>query len=152
MRYAINVARHVAALALAAITLTTSVSAQARPGGGMPGMPRFDPATVVTLKGTIDKVERLAGQQKGVTGIHLVLKTADGRTTSIHLGPTFWVDSQAVKLAQGDRIAVTGSKVTYYGAPIVLAKSVEKEGKTLALRDSAGMPLWRGMGMGMRKP
>jgi hypothetical protein len=53
-----------------------------------------------------------------------------------------------VKIAAGDRVEVTGSRVTFNNAPVLIAQSLKKGTNTLTLRDAAGMPAWRGTGMG----
>ena len=69
------------------------------PGKGPGAMRMFDPATVVTVTGTVVGESRI-DRGMGHSGVHLSVKTAEGEIP-VHLGPDFWVDKQTVKLAQG---------------------------------------------------
>lgn len=106
--------------------------------------PRYDAATVVTLTGEVTAVDRATGRA-GMTGIHLTVKTAAG-TESVHLGPEAFVDGKGIVVAVGDKVEIVGSKVTWASASVVLAREFRKGGTTVALRDSAGFPLWAGQG------
>lgn len=94
------------------------------------GMQRFDPATVETGDGTIEKV---VAQR----GVHLVLKTAK-ETVEVALGPSWFIDNQEAKLQAGDSVSVRGSR----GPSGIVAIDVKRGGETLTLRDDDGTPLW----------
>ncbi len=113
-----------------------------RGGGG--GARMYDPKTVETVTGTVVKVEHIKGQGGG-GGIHLVLKT-DKEEIAVHLGPAWYVDKQAVKIAAQDSIEVRGSRVTYEGKPAIVAAEVKKGDQVLKLRDDSGTLLWRDQG------
>ena len=44
--------------------------------------------------------------------------------------------------AKGDQIEVVGSRVKFGDADVLLAREVQKDGKTLVLRDANGIPKW----------
>jgi hypothetical protein len=48
--------------------------------------------------------------------------------------------------APGDKVEVTGSRVTYEGQPTIIAGEVKKGAQVLKLRDAAGVPVWAGQG------
>ena len=50
--------------------------------------------------------------------------------------------------ALGDNIEVKGSKITFDGAPVIIAAEVKKGDAILKFRDENGFPAWAGMGMG----
>lgn len=141
--------RTVLALALSLVVLTPpALAAPERPGPRGPGPmagpkagPGYDPTTVQTVAGEIVEVRRLDGHRGG--GVHLTLTTAAG-ALDVHLGPSWFVDQQAVKLAAGDRVEVTGSRVTVDGQPALVARLVKRGGAALTLRDGAGAPAWAG--------
>ena len=89
---------------------------------------------------SIDKIAYGRGQYYGV---RLLLKTAQGRL-SVHLGPSWFVNSQTMKIALHDLIEVTGSRVVYEGQPALIAARIWKGHESLRLRTADGMPLWRG--------
>ncbi len=136
------------ALLAALLAIPAPSLAQGGPpsGRGPGGMRMFDPATVVTVTGTVLGETRV-DRGMGHSGVHLSLKTADGEIP-VHLGPDFWVDRQAVKIAKGDEITVKGSRVTFEGKPALIAETVTKGGATLVLRDAKGVPAWQGQGAG----
>jgi hypothetical protein len=137
------------ALVLAA-TLPLLATAQGGPPPGRgPGAARlFDPATVVSVSGTIVDVQRVDRGQ-GHAGVHLLLATPDGEIP-VHLGPDFWVDAQKVKLAKGDAVSVKGSRVQFEGRTVLLAVTVTRGADVLTLRDASGRPAWGGGGPGPR--
>lgn len=101
---------------------------------------KYDPATVVTLKGTVLGEQRVA-HGKGPKAVRLVVKTDDGQV-SVQVGPDTWVDAQKVKLQKGDEVTVKGSKFTWEGNYGVIAQSISRGGETLVVRDASGKPAW----------
>ena len=119
------------------------------PGGRMGGPGRmFDPETVTTVQGRIVDVQRI-DRGHGHQGVHVTLAVGSD-TLPVHLGPDFYVDAQALKLARGDAVEVKGSRVAFQGKPAIIAQEVRRAGEVLALRDADGLPLWRGQGGGRR--
>lgn len=120
-------------------------------GGGPRGGRMYDPKTVETVSGEVRSVEQIQGRGRGRGGgghgVHLILKT-DKEEIAVHLGPSWYIDKQGLKLAAGDRIEVRGSRVTFEGKPAIIAAEVKKGGQSLQLRDDNGLPLWRGRGRG----
>ncbi len=130
----------------------TSTFAQMGMGGGMGQgmhMPKYDPATAVTVQGTVQEVQEemmqsgQKGQMQGMghMGLHLVLKT-DKETVTVLVGPSSFVKEKNFTFAKGDPIEVTGSKVKYNDSDALIAREIKKEGKTLTLRDEKGFPAW----------
>lgn len=113
--------------------------------------PMYDPATVETLKGTIQSVEMQPSQNGPGYGVHLTLAVGDG-TVPVHLGPSWFIENQDRQLAQGDEIEVVGSRVTTGDATFVIAREVRHGELVLVLRDEAGLPAWRGWRRGQRGP
>jgi hypothetical protein len=112
-------------------------------GAGDPYNRMYNPKTVETVSGEVVGMDKFT-PGKGVSyGVHLTLKT-DKETIPVHLGPGWYVEQQEVKLAAGDKVEVTGSRVTYEGKPALIAGQVKKDGKTLQLRDANGVPAWSG--------
>ena len=83
-------------------------------------------------------------------GVHFTLKT-EKETIPVHLGPSWYMEEQAVSFAPGDKVEVTGSRITYQGQPTIIAAEVKKGGQVLKLRDAAGVPVWAGAGPGGRR-
>lgn len=112
-------------------------------GPGPRAMPRYDAATVQTLRGRVVRIERVP--HGSFVGVHAILQP-EGATgeLSVHLGPSWYVDEQALVVAAGDTIEVTGSRVTIDGAPALLARHVVRGDQALVLRDEGGTPAWSG--------
>jgi hypothetical protein len=118
-------------------------------GPGDPSSRMYNPAAVETVSGTVESVVQTPG--KGASnGMHFTLKT-DKETIPVHLGPAWYMDKQEVKPAAGDKVEVTGSRVTYEGKPAIIAGQVKKDGKMLNLRDANGVPAWAGKGAGKNR-
>lgn len=98
----------------------------------------YDPATEVTLRGTVQEVKPM---NTVVTVTHVMLN-ADHATVDVHLGPSSWVAKQSVSFNVGDQIEVIGSRVKYAGADVVVARQIRKSGQTLTLRDTQGISKW----------
>jgi len=143
-------------IAILALVLTTTV-AWAQPGmgqgrgqgrgwgGGDPYSRMFDPKTVETLSGEVIRIDKFTPGRKMSYGVHFTLKT-EKETIPVHLGPSWYLDKQTVTIAQGDKVEVTGSRITYQGQPTIIAGEVKKGGQILKLRDAAGVPAWAGRG------
>lgn len=125
-------------VSLAFTLATTAALAQGRGYGT--GMPKYDPKTEVTVKGTIEDVQQQTGKG-GWSGTHLVLK-ADAATFDVHVGPSSYITQQKFTFAKGDMIEVVGSKVTIADKEALLAREITKDGKTLVLRNAQGIPQW----------
>jgi preprotein translocase subunit SecG len=135
-----------------ALTIALVVPALAQPGsgggmgpGGMGGR-LYNPQTVTTVKGTVEKVEELTMGQ-GMAFRELRLKTDQG-SLLVHLGPGWFLDEKKFVVKAGDTVEVTGSQVTLNNQPALIAREVKVNGATLKLRDDQGVPVWRGMGRG----
>lgn len=103
----------------------------------------YNPATVETLSGTVEVVNKVTPMKGMNSGVHLMLKT-EKETISIQLGPEWFVERLDTKIKKGDKIEVKGSRVTFAGKPAIIAAEVKKGDNTLVLRDSAGIPAWAG--------
>lgn len=103
----------------------------------------YNPATVETLSGAVEVVDKVTPMKGMNSGVHVMLKT-DKETISVHLGPEWFVERLDTKIQKGDKIEVKGSRVTFAGKPAIIAAEVKKDDNTLVLRDSAGIPAWAG--------
>ncbi len=76
-------------------------------------------------------------------GIHMNVKT-DKETVSVHLGPSWYLENQDLKIEPKDKVEVKGSRITFEGKPAIIADEVRKGDEVLKLRDDAGFPVWSG--------
>ena len=137
--------------AVALLMVAGQAMAQGRPGmmwrgsgGWGPGSQynrMYDPKSVETISGEVTSVDRIT-PAKGMTGgVHMNVKT-DKETVSVHLGPSWYLENQDVKIAAKDKVEVKGSRITFGGKPAIIAAEVKKGEEVLKLRDDAGFPVW----------
>jgi len=114
----------------------------------------FDPDTVTTLTGTLVESQGLwsaggFGNHTG-NGMHYVFE--DGATAYYAmLGPWWYLQSQGLRLQEGQTATITGSVVepywnSYAEYPYLIATAITVGGVTVQLRDEWGYPLWHGTG------
>lgn len=147
----------IAAFGLSVALLVASASfAQGGPGRrGGPGRGGrlYDPKTVETVSGEVVSVEHIQGKGRGQarggrgtgSGVHLILK-GDKEEIAVHLGPSWYLDKQTLKVAAGDHVEVRGSRILFEGKPAIIAAELKKGDQSLKLRDDNGVPAWRGRG------
>jgi len=115
-------------------------------------MPRYDTSTVATIRGTVQEVHeemmrtggtgRMGAMGMGsMGGLHLTVKTKK-ETVTVLAGPADFAKDKGFSFAKGDRVEVTGSRVTYNDAKAIIAREIKKGGKTLVLRNKSGVPKW----------
>jgi hypothetical protein len=108
--------------------------AQKKPTG-----PKYDLATEVTTKGTIEEVQDFQCPVSGGMGAHIILK---GNNLVFHLALTKFLKDYGFNFAKGDEVEIVGSKVTMDEKPTILAKTVTRGQSTYTFRDAKGNPLW----------
>ncbi len=139
------------------IPLTISAQPRGNMGKGNRGMMAdsmhhepFNVKTIQTVKGTLLRVEQMAGRHENMIGVHAVLDTGDEIIT-VHLGPLMNLQNEEYKVTEGELMEATGSRITNNGAPALLATEITHGGRTLKLRDENGKPVWQGMMKEQRK-
>jgi len=120
------------------VTLGVTYSQNRRRQGN--GMPRYDAATEVTMWGTVEGIESQIGKM-GWNGTHLIVKF-EADTLTVHLGPSNYLLQKRFSFAKGDWIKVTGSKIEFEGANVLVAREIRKAEKVLTLRNRHGIPVW----------
>ncbi len=103
----------------------------------------YDPKTVETISGTVDKVEKITPNKGMSYGVHLLVKT-DKETIDVHVGPGWYLENQDVMVVKGDKIEIKGSRVNFRGKPAIIAAEIKKGNEVLQLRDESGYPAWSG--------
>jgi hypothetical protein len=102
------------------------------------GASLYNPATEVTLKGSVEKVDDFTCPvSEGEMGSHLMLKTADG-SFQVHLAPGRIMRSQQISFAPGDKLIVIGSKVHSLGPNNMIAREIIRGQEDYIFRDQAG--------------
>jgi hypothetical protein len=115
-------------------------------GGWGPGsnyVRMYDPKTVTTISGEVTAVEYFNPGKGMRHGIHIKVKSGN-EEYYVHLGPSWFLENQDLKIAEKDMVEIKGSKITFNGKPAVIAAVVKKGDETLVLRDENGIPAWAG--------
>ncbi len=99
--------------------------------------------TVETITGEVISVDKITPVKGMSYGIHLLVKTGK-ETISVHLGPSWFMDNQKIKINPKDKVTVTGSRITYKSIPAIIGSEITKGDVTLTLRDKNGYPVWSG--------
>jgi hypothetical protein len=144
----------VIAMAAVAIFLATISSfAQPRPGmmgrgsggwgSGTPYTRMYDPKAAETISGEVTSIDRITPNKGMAAGIHMNVKT-EKDAISVHLGPSWYLENQDVKIEPKDTVEVKGSRITFGGKPAIIASEVRKGDEVLRLRDDNGFPVWSG--------
>ena len=103
----------------------------------------YDQTTVETVSGVVVKVERMTPRRGMSYGVHLLLKT-DKEVISVHLGPSWFINRQDMKIKKNDKIQVKGSRILINKNPAIIAAEITKGKHILKLRDESGIPVWSG--------
>jgi hypothetical protein len=120
-------------LALMLFLLAALVVAQEAP-------PAYDPATEVTVRGVVTEVRDFSCPITATLGRHVEVRLADGSILEVHLAPAKFMNDFKINVTPGP-ITVVGSKVTFRGAPAVIARSFAQK-NNYELRNENGRPYW----------
>ena len=113
---------------------------QGGPGGA--GL-NYDPASEITVKGTVDRIwteDCLCCACDGAT--HFTLE-ANGTTYEAHVGPTCYLLEKGWEIMKGDSLEITGAVLPYRGeGKGLVVREIRRGEERLLLRDENGVPLW----------
>ena len=133
-----------------AIALSSSILAQEivvnRTGAVSSSTPydfAYDMESQITFRGIVSGIQRLQPSPNSDAIVTLLVKNDDGGGTAVvELGPSWFVDRQALQIKVKDAVQVTGSKIMVEGKGVILAKLVQVATEVLALRRPNGVPYW----------
>jgi hypothetical protein len=91
------------------------------------------------VAGTIRTINRI--QLPNETQVQLILTTNQGDILVI-VGPESFLQQSKIGFQPGDKITVTGFKVSANGHEAMIAAQIQKNGATLQLLNENRMPLW----------
>ncbi len=103
----------------------------------------FNSDTVQSLEGEVLSVNKIAPMDTEDYGISYVLDTGD-EEIFVHLGPSWFVESEPLQVETGDRIIVTGSKVSVEDEDVIIVTEIKKGSDVMSLRSPEGQPAWSG--------
>ncbi len=130
------------AILFAALLFTSAVFAQ----GVRQHRQFYDTTSIVTISGTVASVDSVASPRGNMYNVQLTVKDTSG-TSTVVVGPSSYLDQQAIAFNTGDLVQVTGSKVHFNQNDLIIAAQIVTGGKTIKLRDDSGKPVWPRNGM-----
>jgi len=113
---------------------------------------------LVALSGEVVKVVKVKTEpRKMTTGrsplvTYFVMKTPDGKTVNIHLGPAKIVESVAKKLPRGEKVKVEAYRTKNTAKRHYIARSLTIGDRTIELRDKTLRPTWAAPGVLKERP
>ena len=119
------------------------------PGHQYGGM--YDPNTVETIRGKVVSTNSFTPMSGMAQGMRVIVQSG-GRTIPIHVGPSWYLDTQGWQVNPNEEVEVTGSLVNWGGSSVMMASELRYDGKVWQLRNSKGIPLWRGSNRGGNRP
>ena len=105
---------------------------------------KFNPKTIVTVKGKITKIDREAKPLPGMDkGFAATIQTDKGEEV-VQVGPIWFTSyfKQKWDVKPGDAVEVTGSKVDIGGKPVIMAVQGKKGNLVMVCRSKQGKPVW----------
>ena len=106
----------------------------------------LDLANLQTIEGTVTEVGKSQPTTGGPETIWLRVRTTNGRTMNVQVGPRNYVSRQDFFVVNGDRVRMTGWNARISGAPgappVFIPADISHDGQTLQLRNRDGEPLW----------
>ncbi len=105
----------------------------------------FDPNTIITIEGKLVKVEPVREAVSGMT-LQLLVYTGQKQIQRVYLGPNWYIVDAGPerRFKAGDEVTVSGSQVTLYDKPYIIATTVKRGNGVLRLRNNDGVPTWVG--------
>jgi hypothetical protein len=123
-----------------ALAVTAALaSPEAALGDGSAPVRMWNPATVATVTGTVEAVERV--EMGGWSCLRLRLVTPQG-ALQVRVGPDGFVAETKVVFAKGDKLEVKGSRLKFAGEDSMVAAEILRGAERIVLRDPAGKPAW----------
>jgi sporulation protein YlmC with PRC-barrel domain len=108
----------------------------------------FNSASVTSIEGTVAEEGKFQPTSSAPEMLWLRVRTSNGPTVLVNLGPRSYISSQDFYIVPGDQIHLSGSEVaTASGKRVFLPTQVTYGSQTLKLRSETGTGLWEGQAM-----
>ncbi len=110
----------------------------------------FNASAITSIDGTVIDEGKFKAPAANQDMLWLRVRTNDGRTLLVNLGPRNYVSEQNFYVVRGDQIHLKGSEVATKaaGRRVFLPTEVTYNNHMLRLRSATGTPLWEGQGAG----
>jgi hypothetical protein len=94
----------------------------------------------LTIAGTIVGVDNTSPNDQLARGLRVTMQAEGERKVLIDLAPGWYLNQRGLHFSERDRLRVEGRLSA--GDPVIAASRVTKGTTSVALRDTAGHPLW----------
>ncbi len=108
---------------------------------------KFDPQQIVTIQGTIDRLDTITRQGRQAVNnrkTQIAQVRTDTGPVTVHLGPAEFLAQQNFYPKVGDVLEITGGKIVTRQGEVLLATTIKSGNATCRLRDNNGIPVWTG--------
>ncbi len=114
----------------------------------------FNASAITSVDGTVLDEGKFRAPAANQDMLWLRVRTTDGRTLLVNLGPRDYVSQQNFYIVRGDQIHLKGSEVATKaaGRRVFLPTEVMYNNHMLRLRSATGTPLWEGQAAGAATP
>ena len=129
------------AILLSVAAVATALAVRA-PAADAKSARMWNPATVATVSGTVEAVERVE-MGSDWRCVRIRLRTAEGPLL-VRVAPDWYVDEKKYAFAAGESLKVTGSRLEFSGEKAMVAGEIVRGNDRFVLRDAAGKPAWAG--------
>ena len=103
--------------------------------------PAYNAASEVTLQGVVEDVKNFYCPVSGDDGTHLTIATSQGRV-QVHVAPSRFLGGKQWQFFRGDEVEVVGTPIVFQGNQALIARTIVRGNKEMALRRMDGKPLW----------
>jgi hypothetical protein len=131
-------------LSVSTLALATAFQAFASTPLATTNEPAYNPATVVTMEGTVTSVHQVSAGSP-LAGLHLTLKSKTG-PVDVYVGPAEFLKFLKATFPIGDQIQIVGSRVKFENADVILAQKADDGIQLVTLRESNGATEWQHWG------
>lgn len=103
--------------------------------------PAYNAASEVTVQGVVEDVKNFYCPVNGDEGTHLIIATSQGRV-QVHVAPSKFLSGKQWQFFRGDEVEVVGTPIVFQGNQALIARTIVRGNKEMALRRMDGKPLW----------
>jgi hypothetical protein len=100
----------------------------------------YDPSAEITVSGTITHVVSFTAPD-GSVGVHLDFTTSAGML-NVHVAPALYIGMENFWFFADDKLEIVGVTSVADGNKAFIARTLNKGGKVLNLRNAEGRPAW----------
>ncbi|HEY3783621.1 MAG TPA: hypothetical protein VGL56_21260 [Fimbriimonadaceae bacterium] len=102
----------------------------------------YNPKQETTFSGKIVGISDVTPSKTMSAAATILVKSKNGGTSAVDLGPAWFIDNQRTKLHVNDEVKVTGVKTSLNNRSFYIARKVIRGNHALYVREVSGFPIW----------